>query len=134
MTHPLNGPCRYNLYGDVSTRAAQLLLDPETADFFAKLIQRVAPKSYAQAMAEVTVTGRFLENFGGDSVDSRPIRHDDLIEKLAQTRHRSYKTEGPQCTGEAVHTNEEMNKLYNLQCLSCTGCRVPGFVTCKPTT
>ena len=56
------------MYGDVSTKAAAELLKPETADFFAKLIQRVAPKSYAQAMAEVTVTGRFLENFAGDSV------------------------------------------------------------------
>ncbi len=60
--------CRYNLYGDVSTKAAAELLKPATADFFAKLIQRVAPKSYAQAMMEVTVTARFLENFGGDSV------------------------------------------------------------------
>jgi len=56
------------LYGDVSTKAAAELLKPDTADFFAKLIQRVAPKSYVQAMMEVTVTARFLENFGGDSV------------------------------------------------------------------
>lgn len=65
---PITYFSRYNLYGDVSTKAAELLLEPETADFFTKLIQRVAPKSYAQAMAEVTVTGRFLQNFGGDSV------------------------------------------------------------------
>lgn len=56
------------MYGDISGRAAAELLEPKTADFFAKLIQRVSPKSYAQAMAEVTVTGRFLQNFAGDSV------------------------------------------------------------------
>jgi 1-pyrroline-5-carboxylate dehydrogenase len=41
---------------------------PEVADFFARLIQRVAPKSYAQAMAEVVVTRKFYENFCGDQV------------------------------------------------------------------
>lgn len=36
--------------------------------FFAQLIQRVSPKSFAQATAEVTVTQKFLENFSGDQV------------------------------------------------------------------
>jgi 1-pyrroline-5-carboxylate dehydrogenase len=36
--------------------------------FFTRLIQRVAPKSYAQALGEVTVTQKFLENFSGDQV------------------------------------------------------------------
>lgn len=40
----------------------------QVADFFARLVQRVAPKHYAQAMAEVTVTRLFLENFSGDQV------------------------------------------------------------------
>lgn len=35
---------------------------------FARLIQRVMPKSYAQAVGEVRVTRTFLENFGGDQV------------------------------------------------------------------
>ena len=59
------------MYGDISNAAAIELLKPDTADFFAKLIQRTSPKSYAQAMAEVTVTGRFLQNFAGDSVSHR---------------------------------------------------------------
>lgn len=42
------------------------LLQVET--FFAQLIQRVSPKSFAQATAEVTVTQKFLENFSGDQV------------------------------------------------------------------
>ena len=36
--------------------------------FFAKLIQRVAPKSDSQALGEVAVTQKFIENFGGDQV------------------------------------------------------------------
>jgi hypothetical protein len=41
---------------------------PAVQDFFARLIQRVAPKSYDQAVAEVRVTRKFYENFGGDQV------------------------------------------------------------------
>ena len=37
-------------------------------DYFAKLIQRTAPKSYAQAVGEVRVTAKFFENFSGDQV------------------------------------------------------------------
>lgn len=40
----------------------------QVSDFFAKLIQRVAPKSYQQALGEVYVTGKFLENFSADQV------------------------------------------------------------------
>lgn len=41
----------------------------QVSDFFAKLIQRVSPKSYQQAHGEVFVTQKFLENFCGDQVD-----------------------------------------------------------------
>jgi 1-pyrroline-5-carboxylate dehydrogenase len=41
---------------------------PDVAAFFARLIQRVAPKSYPQAMGELVVTRKFFENFGGDQV------------------------------------------------------------------
>lgn len=40
----------------------------QVSDFFAKLIQRVSPKSYQQALAEVQVSQKFLENFCGDQV------------------------------------------------------------------
>lgn len=40
----------------------------QVSDFFAKLIQRVAPKSYQQALGEVYVTRKFLENFSSDQV------------------------------------------------------------------
>lgn len=42
--------------------------DWQVSDFFAKLIQRVSPKSYQQALAEVQVSQKFLENFCGDQV------------------------------------------------------------------
>ncbi|CAN4100435.1 unnamed protein product [Withania somnifera] len=60
--------CRYLMLGDVSTKAAHALGLPEVSDFFAKLIQRVSPKSYQQARGEVFVTQKFLENFCGDQV------------------------------------------------------------------
>lgn len=66
--NPLKRPERYNLYGDICSRAAIELRKPDVADFFAKLIQRFSPKSYPQALAEVKITQRFLENFSGDSV------------------------------------------------------------------
>lgn len=66
--NPLKRPERYNLYGDVCSRAAIELRKPEVADFFAHLVKRFSPKSYTQALAEVKITQRFLENFSGDSV------------------------------------------------------------------
>ncbi|KAK9807656.1 hypothetical protein WJX72_005582 [[Myrmecia] bisecta] len=68
LHNPFKNPERYNLYGDISSRAAEEMRKPENLEFFAKLIQRVSPKSYPQALMEVTVTQRFLENFSGDQV------------------------------------------------------------------
>ncbi|KAI3500274.1 hypothetical protein L1887_36093 [Cichorium endivia] len=53
----------YLLYRDISAKAGHMLALPEVSDFFAKLVQRVAPKSYHKALGEVYVTGKFLENF-----------------------------------------------------------------------
>ena len=61
-------PERYLKYGDVTMKLAEALRDASNVEYFAKLIQRVAPKSYAQAEAEVVVTRKFLENFTGDNV------------------------------------------------------------------
>ncbi|KAG2499023.1 hypothetical protein HYH03_003208 [Edaphochlamys debaryana] len=68
LHNPLKNPGRYLLYGDVSFKVAAEMRKPEVEDFFARLIQRVAPKSYAQALGEVRVTRKFYENFGGDQV------------------------------------------------------------------
>ncbi|XP_078432178.1 aldehyde dehydrogenase 12A1 [Wolffia australiana] len=68
LHNPIRAPERYILFGDVSAKAAQTLSFPEVSSFFSKLIQRVSPKSYAQAQAEVHVSQKFLENFSGDQV------------------------------------------------------------------
>ncbi|KAJ3695023.1 hypothetical protein LUZ60_000400 [Juncus effusus] len=68
LHNPLRAQERYLMYGDISAKAAHKLAQPEVSDFFAKLIQRVSPKSYNQALAEVQVSQKFLENFSGDQV------------------------------------------------------------------
>lgn len=68
LHNPLKNPERYNMYGDICSKAAIELRKPEVADFFAHLVKRFSPKSYTQALAEVKITQRFLENFSGDSV------------------------------------------------------------------
>nr|CAB3464607.1 unnamed protein product [Digitaria exilis] len=68
LHNPLKAPERYLMYGDISAKAAHMLGQPAISDFFAKLIQRVSPKSYQQALAEVQVSQKFLENFCGDQV------------------------------------------------------------------
>lgn len=68
MHNPKKNPERYLMYGDITARLVGEMRKPEVADYFSKLIQRVSPKSYVQAMGEVSVTTRFLENFCGDQV------------------------------------------------------------------
>jgi 1-pyrroline-5-carboxylate dehydrogenase len=68
LHNPFRNVQRYLMLGDVSYRAAMMLQQKEVADYFARLIMAVMPKSYPQAMAEVTVTGKFLESFGGNRV------------------------------------------------------------------
>nr|AFK43067.1 unknown [Lotus japonicus] len=68
LHNPFKAPERYLMLGDVTTKAAHMLLLPKVSDFFTRLIQRVSPKSYQQAQGEVYVTQKFLENFCGDQV------------------------------------------------------------------
>ncbi|XP_010242381.1 PREDICTED: probable aldehyde dehydrogenase [Nelumbo nucifera] len=68
LHNPFKAPERYLLFGDVSARAGHMLSQPEVSNFFTRLIQRVSPKSYQQALAEVYVSQKFLENFCGDQV------------------------------------------------------------------
>ncbi|XP_021904709.1 delta-1-pyrroline-5-carboxylate dehydrogenase 12A1, mitochondrial [Carica papaya] len=68
LHNPFKSPERYLLYGDITAKAARMLSLPKVSDFFSRLIQRVAPKSYQQAFGEVYVTQKFLENFSGDQV------------------------------------------------------------------
>eukprot|EP00877_Chromochloris_zofingiensis_P001060 jgi/Chrzof1/10955/Cz05g18170.t1 len=66
--NPVKHPERYLLYGEVSAKVAEQMRRREVEDFFARLVQRTSPKSYAQAVGEVTVTRKFFENFCGDQV------------------------------------------------------------------
>ncbi|ERN03815.1 hypothetical protein AMTRI_Chr05g73890 [Amborella trichopoda] len=68
LHNPLRSQERYVLFGDITAKAASFLAQPEVSHFFARLIQRVSPKSYKQALAEVQVSQKFLENFSGDQV------------------------------------------------------------------
>ncbi|KAH7388386.1 hypothetical protein KP509_16G073500 [Ceratopteris richardii] len=68
LHNPIRNVERYLLYGDISAKAAHILKQPEVENFFARLVQRVSPKSLAQAIGEVSVTQKFLENFSGDQV------------------------------------------------------------------
>jgi len=68
LHNPLKNVERYVELGAVCARAAALLAEQDVADFFARLIQRVMPKSWNQCVAEVTVTRIFLQNFAGDGV------------------------------------------------------------------
>ncbi|PQQ10162.1 delta-1-pyrroline-5-carboxylate dehydrogenase 12A1 mitochondrial [Prunus yedoensis var. nudiflora] len=68
LHNPFKAPERYLMFGDISAKAAHMLSLPKVSDFFTRLIQRVAPKSYQQASGEVYVTQKFLENFAGDQV------------------------------------------------------------------
>ena len=68
LHNPYKNPERYVEYGNISAKAAAKLKDPKVLEYFAHLIQRVAPKSLIQAKAEVSVTQKFLENFSGDQV------------------------------------------------------------------
>jgi 1-pyrroline-5-carboxylate dehydrogenase len=68
LHNPLKNPQRYVELGQVCAKASALLADETVSHYFTRLIQRVMPKSWHQALGEVTVTRIFLENFSGDGV------------------------------------------------------------------
>lgn len=68
LHNPYKNVGRYVMWGDVSAKLAQEIRKPEVEHFFTRLIQRVCPKSYAQARGEVSIIRPFLENFSGDQV------------------------------------------------------------------
>lgn len=68
LHNPFKNVQRYQMLGEVSFKVATYLSNPQIADYFARLIQQVMPKSYTQCMGEVEVTRQFLKNFSGDQV------------------------------------------------------------------
>mmetsp|Transcript_57659 Transcript_57659/g.122656 ORF Transcript_57659/g.122656 Transcript_57659/m.122656 type:complete len:555 (-) Transcript_57659:366-2030(-) len=68
LHNPIKNPERYNMLGEVCAKAAEEMRKPEVAYFYARLIQRLTPKSWAQANGEPTITRKFLENYSCDQV------------------------------------------------------------------
>ena len=68
LHNPLKNVERYRLYGDVCRKVTAALHDDEIFMHFVMLIKRCFPKSQAQAIAEMSVTRIFFENFCGDNV------------------------------------------------------------------
>ena len=94
------------------------ILPFEVSDFFAKLVQRVSPKSYQQAFAEVYVTGKFLENFSGDQVLLISVSNSGyriLYNSLHMFAFKSYII----CRGEEY---EAMDKPVVIAVSSCCRC------------
>jgi len=67
LHNPIKNPQRYVHLGEVNHRAAAELDKPEVEDFFAKLIQRVAPKSETQCRGEVRLVMAWLRYMSGDT-------------------------------------------------------------------
>jgi len=68
LHNPLKNPERYNMLGAVCAQAAEEMRKPNVQHFFARLIQRLTPKSWGQANGEPTITRKFLENYSCDQV------------------------------------------------------------------
>lgn len=68
LHNPLKSPERYSMLGAACAKGAEEMRKPEVQRFFARLIQRLTPKSWAQANGEPSVTRKFLENYSCDQV------------------------------------------------------------------
>ncbi|KAL3918516.1 MAG: hypothetical protein SGPRY_005988 [Prymnesium sp.] len=68
LHNPIKNVERYTMLGEVMVKGAHELGKPEVIEFFAKLIQRLVPKSYPQCMGEPVVTRKWMENYGSDQV------------------------------------------------------------------
>ncbi|KAL1528800.1 hypothetical protein AB1Y20_010125 [Prymnesium parvum] len=68
LHNPLKNVERYTMLGEVMVKGAEELRKPEVTEFFARLIQRLVPKSYPQCVGEPTVTRKWMENYGSDQV------------------------------------------------------------------
>lgn len=68
LHNPIKNPERYSMLGAVMADTAREMKKPEVAEFFARLIQRVVPKSMPQCTGEPTVARKFMENYSCDQV------------------------------------------------------------------
>jgi 1-pyrroline-5-carboxylate dehydrogenase len=67
LHNPIRNVNRYLQMGEIFLKIANEMREPETEKFFVRLLQRVMPKSYSQALGEYVVSRRFFENFTGDN-------------------------------------------------------------------
>jgi len=68
LHNPLKNTERYTKIGEVMVKAAHELGKPEVTEYYARLIQRLVPKSLPQCMGEPVVTRKWMENYGSDQV------------------------------------------------------------------
>jgi len=68
LHNPIKNPQRYVHLGEVNARAAHEMGKPEVEAFFARLIQRVGPKSEEQCRKEVALVRAWLRYMSGDTV------------------------------------------------------------------
>lgn len=68
LHNPMKNPERYVMLGEVCARAASEMRKPEVEKFFTQLIQRLTPKSNAQAGGEPRVVRKWLETYSCDNV------------------------------------------------------------------
>ncbi|CDW82503.1 probable aldehyde dehydrogenase-like [Stylonychia lemnae] len=68
LHNPFKNKERYLMLAEVNRKLVESFNDKEVFDFFIKAIQRVCPKSTAQATGELQVTIDFFKNFCGDNV------------------------------------------------------------------
>jgi len=68
LHNPIKNPERYVHLGIVNAKAAYELSTPEGEAFFAKLIQRIAPKSETQSRGETKLVAAWFRYMSGDTV------------------------------------------------------------------
>jgi 1-pyrroline-5-carboxylate dehydrogenase len=68
LHNPLKNVDRYVSYGHICRKISESLHNPEIFNHFVELIKAVFPKFHGQAVAEMSVTRAFIDNFAGDNV------------------------------------------------------------------
>jgi len=68
LHNAMKKPERYVMLGEVCSASAREMHKPEVSEFFTRLIQRVAPKSAAQAGGEIKAVRTWLEDYSGNNV------------------------------------------------------------------
>ncbi|CAH9105238.1 unnamed protein product [Cuscuta epithymum] len=68
LYNSFKAPEKHLRLGDICAKTAHSILVHEITDFFSRLLQKMAPKSYRQTLGKVVVTQKNSENFYGEPV------------------------------------------------------------------